>query len=133
MKKIEVMSLETLSPESFNDAHITYRDKIINRDVVLTFEFVKFKLIGAYYSFTTLNSRDYLNIRKLLQKKYGPPLESRDAGPSNYLFLWKTKTTMIELKPGKARRCRVEYNSLKLQHLIFEVQEDREKEILKLF
>lgn len=128
MTKIEVMALEELKPISFAGPYITYRATLLGKEMHLIYEFIQGRLVGAYYIFITRSENEHIEIRHLLEKKYGPPENQRDSGPNDYLYTWQTQATRITLKPGKAADCRIEYSSRKFHYLRLKKKEKSRKQ-----
>ena len=128
MTKLEVMALEALKPVSFSGPFITYQAPILGKEMHLIYEFIENRLVGAYYIFVIRQKNDRLEIRDLLERKYGPPESHRDSGPDDYHYAWQTSATEIVLRPGRARDCRIEYSSRKFHYLRLKKKENKRKQ-----
>jgi hypothetical protein len=146
MTQKEVIAFEDkLDPVEKTENRITYKTKILNKNVELNYLFAQNKLIGASYKLDDnyLNSNHfistYLQFKQILTKKYGRQSKEitnwiddtyRDnrekwglalsLGHTEYATFWKTQNTTIECSLREENfniSCLIKYWSIEFSHL----------------
>ena len=153
MTQNDVISAEEkMDPVERTEGMITYKTKISNKNVLLSYLFVQDKLIGALYKLEDnyLNSdhfiQTYLQFKQTLTKKYGPPSReitnwlndtyrnnpkkwglAMSLGHTEYASFWKTQHTTIECSLREENYdvlCLLKYWSIAYSHLLEEVKKE---------
>ena len=146
MTQEEVIAAETMDPVEKDKNAITYKTRVLEKDVALRYVFAQNKLIGASYMLDDnyINSEQfiqtYAQFKKELIKKYGQPVKDitqwkNDAfkkdrskwgmalslGYLEYFTFWETPVTTVScgLKEKNYQiLCSVEYWSLEFSNLL---------------
>ena len=146
MTQEEVIAAETMDPIEKDKNSITYKTRVLEKDVALRYVFAQDKLIGASYMLDDnyINSEQfiqtYAQFKKELIKKYGQPVKDitqwkNDAfkkdrskwgmalslGYLEYFTFWETPVTTVScgLKEKNYQvLCSVEYWSLEFSNLL---------------
>ncbi len=153
-----IASEEKMDPVERTKNMITYKTQISNKNVLLNFLFAQDKLVGAFYKLDDnyLNSdhfmRTYLQFKRILTEKYGPPSEefanwlndtyknnrkkwglAMSLGHTEYATFWKTQNTTIECSLREENYnilCILKYWSIEYSHLL---EEGKKEDKIDLF
>ena len=146
MTQKEVIAFEDkLDPLERTENRITYKTKILNKNVELNYLFAQNKLIGAFYKLDDnyLNSNHfistYLQFKQILTNKYGRQSKevtnwiddtyrgnrekwglALSLGHTEYATFWKTQNTTIECSLREENfniSCLIKYWSIEFSHL----------------